>query len=375
MPAAMKIRMFYQSLISDWNHGNAHFLRGIVKELMKMGHDVQVFEPSDGWCLSQLLKDKHKDAIHGFHTYYPGLRSFFYDPETFQAEHYLDDADLVLVHEFNTQELVKQIGLYRAKHDHFTLLFHDTHHRSVSEPDEMAAYDLRFYDGALVFGETIRKIYLQKGWIGNVWTWHEAADTDLFRPMERPKTGDLVWIGNWGDEERSEEIVEYIVNPVKELGLRAVIYGVRYPDKAKAILKDAGIEYRGYLPNYRVPETFAQFRVTLHVPRRYYAKMLPGIPTIRPFEAMSCGIPLISAPWEDSEDLFHSEEDFAMVRSGEEMKRKLVEILSDQEYAGSLALSGRRTIIQRHSCRHRAAELMAIYSSMKTPVVENSGVD
>ena len=31
---------------------------------------------------------------------------------------------------------------------------------------------------------------------------------------------------------------------------------------------------------------------------------LPGIPTIRVFEALACGIPLVSAPWEDCEGLF-----------------------------------------------------------------------
>ena len=28
----MKFVLFYHSLVSDWNHGNAHFLRGIVRE-------------------------------------------------------------------------------------------------------------------------------------------------------------------------------------------------------------------------------------------------------------------------------------------------------------------------------------------------------
>ena len=27
----MRIVMFYQTLVSDWNHGNAHFLRGVAK--------------------------------------------------------------------------------------------------------------------------------------------------------------------------------------------------------------------------------------------------------------------------------------------------------------------------------------------------------
>jgi len=34
----MKIVMFYHSLVSDWNHGNAHFLRGVASELVARGH-------------------------------------------------------------------------------------------------------------------------------------------------------------------------------------------------------------------------------------------------------------------------------------------------------------------------------------------------
>ncbi len=82
------------------------------------------------------------------------------------------------------------------------------------------------------------------------------------------------------------------------------------PQHALDELAEAGIEYGGWLPNYRVPEVFARYRVTLHIPRRPYARALPGIPTIRPFEALACGIPLISAPWQDSEDLFRPGRDF-----------------------------------------------------------------
>ena len=35
-----------------------------------------------------------------------------------------------------------------------------------------------------------------------------------------------------------------------------------------------------------------RFKATVHVPRRPYVKALPGIPTIRVFEALACGIPL-----------------------------------------------------------------------------------
>ena len=53
-------------------------------------------------------------------------------------------------------------------------------------------------------------------------------------------------------------------------------------------------------PNAAAPGIFARHLATVHVPRRYYATILPGIPTIRVFEALACGIPLVSAPWDDS---------------------------------------------------------------------------
>ncbi|MBA2602322.1 MAG: glycosyltransferase, partial [Acidobacteria bacterium] len=51
----MRIVLFCHSLVSDWNHGNAHFLRGIVAELLDRGHEVRVYEPEDGWSREQLL--------------------------------------------------------------------------------------------------------------------------------------------------------------------------------------------------------------------------------------------------------------------------------------------------------------------------------
>jgi len=51
----MHFVMFYHSLVSDWNHGNAHFLRGVVRELLARGHRVDVYEPQHGWSLACLL--------------------------------------------------------------------------------------------------------------------------------------------------------------------------------------------------------------------------------------------------------------------------------------------------------------------------------
>ena len=53
-----------------------------------------------------------------------------------------------------------------------------------------------------------------------------------------PKTCDVVWIGNWGDEERTRELMEFLVGPASELPKRRlVVHGVRYPEKALRIVE------------------------------------------------------------------------------------------------------------------------------------------
>src|SRR4028118_494745 len=240
----MKIVLFYHSLLSDWNHGNAHFLRGVTSELLARGHDVQVFEPRDAWSLQNLLKEHGQAAVESFHAAYPTLSSTQYDLQTLDLDQVLAGVDLVLVHEWNDHALVQRIGEHRARHTHYRLLFHDTHHRAVTERESMAAYDLRHYDGVLAFGNVIRDLYLQEGWTQRAWTWHEAADTRVFHPIKNVQPeGDLVWVGNWGDEERTRELHEFLLQPVKALGLKARVYGVRYPDHALEGLQDGGIGY------------------------------------------------------------------------------------------------------------------------------------
>ena len=67
----------------------------------------------------------------------------------------------------------------------------------------MQAFELDAFDGILAFGEVVRELYLRRGWARRAWTWHEAADVRLCRPIEgERREGDLVWVGNWGDGER-----------------------------------------------------------------------------------------------------------------------------------------------------------------------------
>ena len=371
----MHFVMFYHSLVSDWNHGNAHFLRGVVSELLDREHQVTVYEPRDGWSLTKLVEGYGREALRGFQEAYPGLETTFYEPALLDLDRALDGADVVIVHEWSDHELVADIGARRRDGGDFTLLFHDTHHRSVSQPEQMQAYDLTYYDGVLAFGEVISEIYRERDWAEHVWTWHEAADTRRFRPFldDEVELDDLVWIGNWGDEERTEELQTFLLDPIADLELSAAIHGVRYPEHALRRLDEAGVDYRGWLPNYEVPRVFGHHRMTVHVPRRFYVESLPGIPTIRPFEAMACGIPLLCSPWDDAEGLFRPGQDYLIARDGDEMRAHMRAVLEDEGLARELVESGRETILGAHTCGHRVDELMAMLAELGVETDQRAG--
>ncbi len=367
----MRIVMFYHSALSDWNHGNAHFLRGVAAELMERGHEVTIYEPEDAWSYRNLIAEHGQTPIRRFRSVYPSLKIARYRLDSLDLLDALDLADLVIVHEWNDHDLVRRIGECRERGGTFRLLFHDTHHRMVTDPRSMGAYDLSGYDGVLAYGRALQELYLESGRVRRAWVWHEAADTRVFFPRaEARKNGDLVWIGNCGDGERTAELREFLIEPARDLSLKARVHGVRYPDEARHTLAEAGIEYAGWLANVDVPQVLGEFRATVHIPRRPYVKALPGIPTIRVFEALACGIPLVCSPWDDIESLFTPGCDYLAARNGQEMRQALRDILHDRSLAQELARHGLNTIRSRHTCAHRVDELLGIVAQLGQPAAD-----
>ncbi len=375
MQANLRIAYLSHTLRSDWNNGNAHFLRGLLDNLRQLGHEVTAWEPATEWSLENLLGEPGGQAsLDQFAALYPDLSIALYptveisDLSAWKKR--LADTDVVILHEWNPPVLAHTLLTLRDQQtpgSGFKVLFHDTHHRASSSPEAIRELGTDRFDGVLAFGEALRTIYRDRFNIRQVWTLHEAADTRLFHPI--PGTSpeqDIVWIGNWGDNERSAEIREFLLTPAAQLPqFHSKIFGVRYPDEGLKALAQAGVQYGGYLPNLQAPYTYAASRLTVHVPRQQYAgstqgnSAMHGIPTIRVFEALACGVPLVSAPWQDTEQLFR-EGDFAWAQDTAGMSAAMHRLLSDPDEAAAQAARGRETVLARHTCRHRAEQLTGI---------------
>lgn len=367
-----RFRIVYlaHSLRSDWNNGNAHFLRGLMRSMCTQGHTLTLLEPKSEWSIDNLRTEARGEAsVHNFEVSYSDLSVTTYTPDE-SDEQWIDwvrDAHIVILHEWNPPELARRLLILRDLLG-FKLLFHDTHHRASSSPEQIGLFGLAAFDGILVFGASLKKIYQERLHIERVWVLHEAADTTIFHPLPGDSQGNnVVWIGNWGEGERTSEINEYYLGPAATLASEAkfTIYGVRYPEEARIALDNARVCYAGYLPNLDAPAVYHANRLTVHIPRQQYNTAMMGIPTIRVFEALACGIPLISAPWHDSEQMFRPG-DFRLVQSGCEMTAAMRTLLNDPAEAAEQARAGLETVLARHTCAHRARELTSICKELLT---------
>jgi spore maturation protein CgeB len=358
----MRFVLFYHSLVSDWNHPSAHFLRGVTAELQAQGHAVRIFEPLNGWSLHNLREQGGDGVVKAFHAIYPNLRSTFYDPATLDLDAALADADVVLAHEWNEPALLRRLGEHRAATNSYKLLFHDAPHRPLKQPLELRAHGLSHYDGVLASSDGLRQMYERNSWAAQVWTWHEAVDTRIFRPWppDPLQSLDLIWIGAWGSGERDNDLNEYLIDPIRSLGLRARFYGAGFPDAFMRTLRAARIDFAGWIPDFCIPAAFSLARFTVHVPRRLQADGLPHTPAIRVLEALACGVPVVTAPWEQVHELFTPGSDLLVARDRREMEQHLIALHADPAYARFMAANGCQTVVTRHTCAHRVQELLGI---------------
>ncbi len=355
----MQFIVFTRFMVPYCNQANTQFLRGVASDLIRRHHDVKIVALTTGRKEISLLQDSTEQSTADFRRAYPLLDGTFSDEPTLDLDGVLETADVVVVHEGNSRDLVRRIGDHHARHREYRLYFHDTHQRTVVNPRNDAC-DLFHYDAVLTCDNKLRDLYLKNGWAAEAVTWHQAVDTAVFRPLRGKKEGDLVLIDNWVDDEQIKQLREFFIEPVRALGLKACVYGSGYPADALDELRAAGIAYGGWLPDYKLPEAFARYTATIYLPHRSHRAAQDSVPTIHPFEALACGIPLISAPWRDIEHLFRPGRDFLFAFDGMEMTSQLKILLARPDLRAALVRDGLETIQTRHTCAHRAGELLSI---------------
>ena len=269
--------IFYHSLVSDWNHGNAHFLRGVARARQRRGHDVSRLRARDA-----LEPAKPGRATTGrrrspaFERAYPQLRSEPLRSRGARSRRVLDGADVVIVHEWNEHDLVPRIGEHRARGAALSCCCSTT--RTIASVTDPAAWPRTIC-------ELRRRARLRRGDPRDATS--SAAGPPARGPGTKPRTrafstahpsraadGDLVWVGNWGDDERTRgapRIPDRAGASARAESAASTACATRRSAPRRS--RRAGIEYGGWLPNYAVPDVFARYTVTVHIPRRPYVRL------------------------------------------------------------------------------------------------------
>lgn len=334
-----------KSPVSDWDHGSSNFLLGVAAELEDRGHQVDALEPPGR---SQ-----------------PTLEAFDLDAA-------LEDADLVLVPADTDPALIARIGAHRAGHNGYRLLLHDTP-QGRTAPEEVGQLDLSNYDGVLAASGAILAAHLGNGWSSRGWIWRDAVDTRVFHPLPtiEPEC-DVVWSGDWGAT-RSCDLAALLLRPARQLRLQGHVHSGDAPRSARLLVRLAGLHCSDALADAQISEAFARHRLTVDLPHPDRVAAAPGVPTSRALEALACGIPLISTPWEDSDELLQAERDHLIARDQAEMREAMQAIIELPEFAAELRERGLATVRASHTCAHRADELLAIDAELRGVTLELAG--
>lgn len=338
----MRFRFFYPSLLSDWNNPGASAVRGIAMELLRRGHEVIGYEPRAGDSLAPMLAAYGHGPIARFHATYPGLASRRYDPAALDLPTALAGAQVVLVHAATDPALVTRLIQHRARHGGYRLWLHAP----------AAAAELSGFDAVL----TDRRLPAAPSRPEPV-AWPAAADTRVFQPpagQAGPLAGDVIWVGDCPDDARLDDLYEYLLRPVQRLGLRARVYGAHFTPAALQAIAQAGVQFGGWVPAFELPAVLAAFRAAVVLPPRAPA----GSPDPYLLPALACGLPVLAAPWDDTDRLLCPGRDYLVARDGKELTGWLARLLADRPLADALALHGRQTVLARHTTAHRARALL-----------------
>jgi spore maturation protein CgeB len=133
------------------------------------------------------------------------------------------------------------------------------------------------------------------------------------------------------------------------------VAGAQFPAEIDWPSNVAHVEH---LPPAEHPAFYSRQRFTLNVTR---ADMIEAgySPSVRLFEAASCGVPIISDEWAGLETIFKPGEEILAVSSTAEALAILREMSEDRRR--DIAAAARKTALASHTADRRAQELEGYY--------------
>ncbi len=186
---------------------------------------------------------------------------------------------------------------------------------------------------------------------------HWGVDPDLYAPLPMEETRDIFFYG-FGAKFREDWLRAMITEPSQRLTSRTFAVGGRGFDM------DLGrAEKIGDVPFNVFRQACCASRINLSVTRGAHASVFASS-TLRPFELAAMGRCVVSSPYKGLETWFEIGRDMLRVDSPEEVIPVYEDLLSDDAARKAMGESARQTVLERHTHRHRAREIIQFISSV-----------
>ncbi|HVW54440.1 MAG TPA: glycosyltransferase [Rhizobiaceae bacterium] len=182
-----------------------------------------------------------------------------------------------------------------------------------------------------------------------------SVDSGSYAPTGEAFAWDLGYLGTYS-EDRQPALERLLIEPARRLPERRfVVAGSCFPD---GIEWPDNIERIEHLPPEEHASFYSRQRFTLNVTRSDMVEA-GWSPSVRLFEAASCGTPIISDRWDGLDALFPDGEAILISDGGQEVVRALTG-MSDKERE-AMAVMARRRVLAHHTGQKRAEELIGYF--------------
>ena len=309
----MRIAILGLTITSSWGNGHATTFRGLVRGLVRRGHDVLFLERDKPWYAD------HRDLPappYGDTQLYGGLDEL--DARWSAA---VRAADLVIVGSYVPDG--QAVGAWAQRQARGVTAFYD-----IDTPITLAALTaqrcdyltpelLRGFDLYLSFtgGPTLHHLERSLG-ARMARPLYCSADPDVYRPdPSAAHRWDLGYLGTYSPD-RQPVLDELLCHPASAWPEgRYVVAGPQYPD---GIAWPGNVGRVQHLPPDRHRAFYAAQRYTLNVTRADM-KQAGYSPSVRVFEAACCGVPIISDDWPGLDTFFAPGQEILTAATGAEV--------------------------------------------------------
>jgi spore maturation protein CgeB len=346
MSAHRRIVFLGLTITSSWGNGHATTYRGLMRELVRRGHDVIFLERDAEWYAAN--RDLPQPP-YGRTILYTGLQEL---RDRFTRT--VRTADLVVVGSYVPEGVA--IGGWVCDTARGVTAFYD-----IDTPVTLAALErgaceyltaplIRRFDLYLSFtgGPTLVRLEREFG-ARLARPLYCSFDPTAYFPADGEPIWDLGYMGTFCPS-REPALDRLMLGAARQSSGRFVVAGPgydtsRWPSNVTHVPHVAARDHRAF---------YTSQRFTLNLTR---ADMIRAgySPSVRLFEAAACGVPIISDSWRGLDEFFRPGTEILISGSSRQTARLLTEIPERERAA--IGARARRRVVAEHTAEHRAIQV------------------